>query len=424
MALKDFMAEAERCSQCSYCEWVPFDLMKSWRFSKGCPSIGFNEFLSYSARGRYAVTLGLINGTLAYDKRVVDIAFQCQACGNCDVTCKICRYNLEPLEMIRELRADLLTHGQTLPQHAAVIEALRNSGNMLQKPMVARGKWAEGLDVKKLSDHRNGIVFHAGCRLSCETGQQAVARTAVSLLIRGGVDPAIMGQNETCCGGRAYNMGYRDVFSRCAETNIAAWEKANVTTVVTSCADCYHTFKRLYPVLGGRFEVLHTVEYLERLITEGRLKLTRTVPLKVTYHDPCHLGRQGEPFVPWSGNERKIFNQVVVYDPPKPRYTGAAGIYNAPRNVLRSIPGVALFEMERIREGSWCCGAGAGVREAYPEFASWTANERLEEANSTGAEAIVGACGWCEKSLLEAAGRTGGSIRVLDIAEIVAQALE
>ena len=115
-------------------------------------------------------------------------------------------------------------------------------------------------------------------------------------------------------------------------------------------------------------EVLHTLELAARLIKDGRLELTKPVPLTVTYHDPCHLGRQGEPYVPWEGVEKKIYGQAVVYDPPRPRYNGAQGIYQAPRDVLAAIPGVELVEMERNREAAWCCGAGGACREAFPEY--------------------------------------------------------
>ena len=126
------------------------------------------------------------------------------------------------------------------------------------------------------------------------------------------------------------------------------------------------------------------------------------MPLTVTYHDPCHLGRQGEDYEPWNGTEVKIYGQAVVYDPPRPRYNGAYGVYDAPRDVLRAIPGVELIEMERSREAAWCCGAGGNVREAYPEFNAWTAGKRVEEAKSTGAEALVTACSGCEKNFAEA----------------------
>jgi Fe-S oxidoreductase len=423
VALKDFMAEAERCSQCSYCKWIPFDHMKSVRFSKGCPSITYNNFNSYSARGRYAVSLALINGSIKYNEKVLDIAYQCSTCGSCDVTCKICRYNLEPLDMIRELRAKLVEDGQLLPQHKPVMDSLRKEDNMMLKPKAERGKWAEGLKVKNITKEKAEVLFHAGCRMSFDDELQKVARTAVTLLKNAGVDIGIMGKDESCCGGRAYSMGYREEFNRCAKKNMEAWSKAGVKTIVTSCSDGYHAFKRLYPTVGSKFQVLHTVEYLDKLIKEGKTKFSKNIPLKVTYHDPCHLGRQGEPYVPWQGKEKKIFNQIVVYEPRKPRYNGAWGIYDPPRNILKSIPGIELVEMERVRECAWCCGAGGGVKEAYPEFSTWTATERLEEAKETGAEAIVSACGWCERNFLDVIKANGDKMKVLDVAELVQQAI-
>ncbi len=138
---------------------------------------------------------------------------------------------------------------------------------------------------------------------------------------------------------------------------------------------------------------------------------------------PCKLGRLGEPYVPWKGKEKKIFAQAVAYDPPRPRYNGAWGVYEPPRDVLRAIPGVQLVEMERIKEAAWCCGAGGGAREAYPEFSMWTAGERLEEASSTGADAIVSACPWCRRNFLDAVAGGAARLQVLDIMELVLQAI-
>ena len=145
--------------------------------------------------------------------------------------------------------------------------------------------------------------------------------------------------------------------------------------------------------------------------------------MKVTYHDPCHLGRLGEPYIPWKGREKKIFGQMVVHEPKKPRYNGAWGIYDPPRDILKSIPGLELVEMERIREYAWCCGAGGGVLEGYPDFSSWTAFERIDEAKATGAEAIVSACGWCERNFVDAINGNGQEMQVYDIAELVQQAI-
>jgi Fe-S oxidoreductase len=201
------------------------------------------------------------------------------------------------------------------------------------------------------------------------------------------------------------------------------WANAGVKTVVTSCADCYHAFKRLYPALGSEVQVLHIVEFIDNLIQMGKLRFRSEVPMTVTYHDPCHLGRQGEPYVPWHGVEKKIKGQIIVYEPNKPRYNGAWGVYEPPRNILKSIPGLKLVEMERIREYSWCCGSGGGVREAYPEFSQWTASERIAEARATGAEALVSACPWCERNFMDALNAGGDPMQVYDLVALVQKAL-
>jgi Fe-S oxidoreductase len=145
--------------------------------------------------------------------------------------------------------------------------------------------------------------------------------------------------------------------------------------------------------------------------------------MAVTYHDPCHLGRRGEPYVPWDGVEKKVRGQMIVHEPRKPRYNGVNGIYEPPREILKSILGLELTEMERIREYAWCCGAGGGVKEAYPDFSLWTAGERIEEAKAAGAEAIVTACGWCERNFIDAVRAKGERMTVYDVIDLVQKAM-
>jgi Fe-S oxidoreductase len=424
MALEDYRSDQERCSLCSYCKWIPQDKIKSWRFAKGCPSIAYSNFNAYSARGRFAVGKSILNGKAGYTDKVLDVIYQDLSCGSCDVSCKVCRYNLEPLQNILELKAKAVIEGHLLPQHIPIIDNLKKELNMMVGMVKEnRGDWAKGLDVKDLTNEKAEIAFFAGCRLSYDKELQKVARTTINLLQQADVDIGIMGKDESCCGSRAYQMGYREEFIKSAKDNIDAWENAGVRTVVTSCSDGYFAFKRLYPQLGSSVEVLHTVEFIDRLIKEEKLQLTKSIPMTVTYHDPCHLGRQGEPYVSWDGNEKKILNQVVIYDPPKPRYNGAWGIYDPPRDILKSIPGLKLVEMERIREYAWCCGAGGGCIDAYPEFSAWTAGERIEEATATGAEALVTACPWCERNFLDFINATSRTLKVFDIIELVQQAL-
>lgn len=423
MALEDFLAEADRCSQCSYCKWIPFDQMKSWRFAKNCPSITYHNFNSYSARGRYAVARSLLKGQSEVTDTVRQIAFSCMACGACDVSCKICRYNLEPLDMVRELKFRLVAQGQGLEPHQKLVDFLGKAHNTMMQPRENRGRWADNLDVKRVTDQACEVLFFAGCRYSYDPDLQATAAAAVTLLKKAGVDVGILGDAEMCCGSRVYAMGYKDELSRLAKANYNAWQKTGIKTVVTACADCAYAFKRLYAQLGLGIEVLHTTEMIHRLIREDKLKFTREVPLTVTYHDPCHLGRQGEPHVPWQGTEKKIKAQIIVYEPKRPRNNGAWGVYDQPRAILKAIPGLQLVEMQRIREYSWCCGAGGGVREAYPEFAAWTARERVAEATATGAQAMVSACPWCERSFMDAVHGGGDQLNVYDIIDLVRQAI-
>lgn len=212
--------------------------------------------------------------------------------------------------------------------------------------------------------------------------------------------------------------------------NVEAWRNAGVKTIVTPCSDCYAAFKAWYSRFGrGGFQILHSVEYLERLIREGKIKLVKEVPIRVSYHDPCHLGRLSEPYPyvspgkPYIVSPKKVLG-ILIHDPPKPWRKGAGGVYELPRNIIKSIPGVKLIEMHRIKWYAWCCGAGGGVKEAYPDFALWTAKQRILEAKAVGAEALVTACGWCERNFKDVVNTTDEKIDVYDIVELIQKSME
>lgn len=397
----DLRKNAWNCARCSVCKWVDSWEVKSARFAKICPSSLYYLFDAYSCQGRMDVSLALIDGTLKYGDSpgLLDIYYKCNMCGGCDAMCKRVQ-DMEPLRVIQEMRITLVGDGQLLPLHMPVMDNLRKEDNMMMKPRAERGKWAEGLKVKDLTSEKAEVVFHVGCNLGFDEELGKVARAAITLLQNAGVDVGIMGKDETCCGGRAFEMGYQGELTKYAENNIEAWTNAGVKTIIVACSDCYYTFKRLYPELGSKFEVIHIVEFIDRLIKEGKLKFTKTLPMSVTYHDPCHLGRREHVYVP---------GEAIM------------GVYDPPRDIIKSIPGVKLIEMERIKEYAWCCGAGGGVKEAYPDFNTFTARERIEEAKTTGAEALVTACPWCERNFLDAL--NGDKLKVLDIVELVQQAI-
>jgi Fe-S oxidoreductase len=403
----DMRKVAWNCARCSTCKWVDLWEVKDARFAKICPSSLYYHFDAYSCQGRMDLSLALIDEDITYDDdpEIPDIMYKCNSCGGCDAMCKGVQ-DMEPLRVMLEMRAKLVEDGQLLPQFMPIIDNLRKEDNMMMERKDGRGKWAEGLDVKDLTTEEAEVVFHAGCRHCFDKELWQVPREAVMLLKKAGVDVGVMGNDETCCGGRAYQMGYRGEFTKYAESNIEAWKNAKVKTVVTGCADGYYAIKRLYPEVGSDFEVFHITEYIDRLIKEGKLKFTRNVPMRVTYHDPCHLGR-------------RLAQAPGYYVPGEP----INGIYEPPRDIIKSIPGVELAEMYRIKEFAWCCGAGGGVIDAYPEFNNFTATERIKEAKETGAAAIITACSWCQRSLTDAVTGMGDKIKVMDIIELINQAI-
>ncbi len=399
----DLRKNAWNCSRCSICKWIDAWEVKDARFVKICPSSHRYLFDAYSCQGRMDIALALIDGVLDYDHAdsILDVVYKCDTCGGCDAMCKRVQ-DMEPLKVMLEIRARLVEDGQLLPEHMVVMEHLRKEDNMVMGQKADHGKWAEGLDLKDLTQVSAPYLFHAGCRLSFDEALWPGGKGAVTILREAGLDIGIMGRDETCCGGRAYEMGYRSEFTKYGENNLEAWKNAGVKTIVTACSDGYYAFKRLYPELGSEFEVVHVVELIDTLIKEGRIRFTKEVPMTVTYHDPCHLGRRSNVYVP---------GHAIM------------GVYEPPRDIIRRIPGVELVEMYRIKEYAWCCGAGGGVKEAFHDFSLWTAGERIEEARATGAEAIVTACPWCETNLAESIAARGDSLKVYDIIELVQMAL-
>jgi Fe-S oxidoreductase len=393
-----------------------------YEYARQCPSISKYEYHSYSGGGRMDIGASMLRNGFNYTDKLLDIVYNCQMCGGCGVSCNYAM-DMEVLEPINEFRIKCVEEGHTNPALEEVIKGLRKQDSMVSATG-KRGDWASGLNLKDATQEKVDVLYHVGCLTSYDKGMQKLAKATAKILEKAGADFGIAGDAEICCGGRAYQMGYKDDFLNQAKKNMAMIEKAGAKTVVTSCADGYNAFKVLYDKfkLKGDLEVLHISEYIDKAIKEGKLKLQKKIDLSVTYHDPCRLGRLGEPWIHWEG--KKIPGDRFVFDPPKVYRRGTNGVYEPPRDVLKSIPGLQLTEMTRIKEYAWCCGAGGGVNESNPEFAQWTAMERIEEAGSTGAEAIVTACPWCEKTFNEAIKDNGNGLKVYDIVELVEQAIE
>lgn len=420
MSLEQYKEDMAMCCRCSTCKFIPMQKIKGGDFSYVCPSIARYNFHAYSGGGRVNIGTAALKNGIKYTDKLLDIVYNCQMCGGCDISCKY-GMDMEVLEPIYEFRKQAIADGKTNKALEKAVAGLKKTGAMVPASG-KRGDWAKGLNLKNATKEKVDVLYFVGCQTSFNKDMWKVAKATAKILQKANVNFGIMGDAEICCGGRAMQMGYEKEFLDQAKKNIANIKKTGAKTVVTGCADCYHALKVLYERfdLKPGFEVMHITQYIDKLIKSGKLKLKK-VDLAVTYHDPCRLGRLGEPWVKWNG--KRIPGDRFVFEPPKPYRRGAKGVYEPPRDILKAIPGVKLTEMTRIKEYSWCCGAGGGVSESNPEFATWTGQERIREAISTGAEALVTACPWCEKTFNDAVKASGSNCKVYDIVELVEKAL-
>lgn len=364
----------------------------------------------------------LIKGRTEITEEFRDVIFQCQLDGWCQVACHTFNEFTEPTEVARELKIRCVEEGRILPEHMIMIEGMREEDNPLEEPKSERGDWAEGLDLKDLNEEEADIVFHAGCRLSYDEDLRNVARGWAELLSETDIDFGIYGKEEACCGIRAFDTGYQGEIEKYAEDMASRVKAAGAEKIVTPCSDCYSAFKYMYSMIEKPLdvEVLHITELVNQLIEDGEIELEEEVPKTVTYHDPCHLGRLGENYEPWDGEWKRKQGKVLVPEPEDRQIRrGTEGVYELPRNILKEIPELELVEMDRRKEWGWCCGAGGGVKEAFEDFALWTAKERFKEVEASGAEALVTACPWCERNFKDAAEEFDIDTEVYDIIEMI-----
>ena len=421
MGLADYQQDMETCCRCSACKFIPLENVRGLNNVNVCPSIARYNFHAYSGGGRLGIGVALLEKELDYSDKLLEVVYNCQMCGACDISCKYAM-DMEVFEPISEIRISCVENGLTVPVFEKMMAGFRRNGRLVQPGRIQEKSWFQGFQVKDYTRQKVDVIFHAGCRISGDESLWKVAQANLALLQKVGIDIGIAGAEERCCGGRAYYLGYKTDFLKQAEHNMKQFARSGARTLVTGCAECYQAFKVLYDRFGfkGNLEVLHTTEFLARLVREGKLAPSKKINLKVTYHDPCYLGRIGEPWIHWKG--KQIPGQIRLFDPPREFRRGSYGVYVPPRELLLSIPGLTLTEMDRTREYAWCCGAGGGVKEYNPQFAVWTARERLKEAETTGAEALETACPGCEKSFHDALQGQKTALQIYDVAELIAKA--
>jgi Fe-S oxidoreductase len=410
-SLQDYTYTMNSCNQCGQCKWILGPKMRGWKYAEVCPIHLKYGFDAYSGQGLINIAQELLEGRLKYEKGLIDLIYTCLTCGACDVNCKSIR-DMEVLDTILALRAKCVEDGQGLPEHKEIAGKIEKTHNIYGKPHEKRFDWPP--KGKKLSTG-SGVAYFAGCAASYTHPEIAI--NTLKILDAAGIDYKILGAEEYCCGTMLWRTGQTEAFRKAAERNLEVWKKQGIKTIITSCAECFGTFRGGYPRYTVMdIEVLHISQVVQKALGEGKLKFKKKNNLKVTYHDPCMLGRLSEKYVPWNGK----IEAYGVHVPPKEWRRGEKGVYEAPREILKAIPGIELVEMVRNAENSFCCGGGGGVPTVFPDFARWTTMERLDEAASTGAMTIVSACPFCQDRFKNASNQI---IKYYDLTELVVKSL-
>ena len=323
-----------------------------------------------------------------------DELWSCTSCMSCMEQCPVF---IEQVPKVVDLRRYLVMMESSFPPEVAgVFKNMEVNSNPWGLGLAKRGDWAKALGVKILSESEDkdiDVLYYVGCSGSFDDRNKKVAASFIQIMQAAGVRFGILGAEEKCCGDSARRMGNEYLFQQLAQENIAAMQQYGVKTVVTTCPHGYNIIKNEYPQLGGVFQVYHHTEFIARLVAEGRLKLTNAVNHKLTFHDSCYLGRYNS-------------------------------IYDQPRKVVGTIPGITLQEMERNRERSFCCGAGGGRMWMEEEPQKRVCSLRAKEALATGATTVAVACPFCLTMLTDGVATQTESAQVLDVAEILAERLK
>jgi len=349
---------------------------------------GFEPFFG---RGKMQIIRSLVQGKLELSKDMSDVIFQCPTCNACS---EACAYEIPTVAYYEALRAELVDAGYGLEAHVPMNQAMVELLNPYGRDNKEKSSWLEKLDfkVKDASKEKADILYFVGCTAALTPDIQTVAVNTAKVLNKLGVDFAVFGDREVCCGSVAMRTGDRKAFNTVAEKNYEMFKKMEVKKIITSCAGCYRTLKVDYADIleDLNIEVLHTVEFLLELLKEKNIQL-KNLGINTTYHDPCHTGRH-------------------------------AGLYEEPRELLSKIANIT--EMKTIKEAAMCCGAGGGLKKGFPELSLEIAKSRVQEAEETGAENLVSICPFCYRNLSDAIKALDSNIKMVDLLELIYQALD
>jgi glycolate oxidase len=380
--IERYKKDIARCVRCGFCQVV-------------CPVYEASFRPSHSARGRMLLLREVMEGSIPICAELADPFYTCTTCRACTYSCPA---KVEVVDAVEGMRRKLYEDGFTPASLVSAGENISKTGNIYASPQSDRVEIypAPLRERAKRGELRSGaetLVF-MGCVPSYV--DMKIVPSLIKCLDAAGVDYTTLGAEEICCGFPLYLMGSNE-FESHASKIIERIKGAGSRELVTPCAGCYKTFKDLYPKIGDLgIEIYHSVQYIDRLMEDGRIELKREIGEIATYHDPCDLGRG-----------LKVFDE--------------------PRRLLRRIPGLKLVEMARNRLQARCCGGGGGMQAHDPDMAVKIGAGRIREALGVGASLIVSGCAACKDNLRKAARaipkKERGKIQIMDVTEVVAKSL-
>lgn len=319
-----------------------------------------------------------------------EVLWDCTTCYTCSTRCP---KDVLPADVVTALRSALVEEGKVPRSIGVALTSIFRRGNPLELAREDRAAWSVGLPVKNALEEPVDVLYYAGCTPSYDPRGQKVAEAIVKVLTQAGVDLGTLGGHENCCGSEVRRVGEADLFEMLVEEGSEVLSAAQTRQMITTSPHCFDAFIKHYAPTD--YPIRHYTQYVAELISKGSLSFGGSIDAKVTYHDPCYLGKQN-------------------------------GIYDEPRAILRSIPGLELIEMDRSRETSLCCEGGGGkmwFEGTNPDVR--LAHERIQEAIDIGAQYVATACPFC-LIMLEDAAKTLGlddQIQVMDIMELVLEAM-
>jgi len=396
VSIEELKETIYRCHHCRACSLTDSDEI-GWH--RVCPTYEAYPFEHYAAGGRVAIARAWLEGLIDEPEEIVESMFTCLGCGACQEICPGFTEvpfpvpdGIDTPRIMRAMREELVSRGLVPQVIKSLDQGVRKNGNAFGGNQSAKKQFAEKYQLPSKGE----TLFFAGC-YSFFGGLSGILENIMKIFSAVKDDVAFLADNERCCGILQHVNGNVEVCTELALHNLKAIKESGAKRVVTTCAGCYHALKTVYPEITGAdlpFEVLHTSQYLARLVEEKKIAFTREIGETVTYHDPCHLGRLSK-------------------------------VYEEPREVLKHIPGLTLQEMEKTREQAWCCGGGEGIVSlAYPQLATKISNERIRQAQQTGATSIVTTCPHCNMILNSASRSLNTSITCRDLSDVVAEAMD